>query len=324
MAFTTDFSGDYEDVLQRYSTTAMQQAEEAANRPFVQYTGPRVAGLTALEREGRRGAADVARSQLGYEDVQAAIDAMRGVSEYETGTYDANLLRDLDISPYMNMFTMGALDPTLRKIREEQTQTLQGLAGQAAGAGAFGGSRQGVVEAETLKGFGQQMGDVVAQAQAAAFDRAMGYGQSDVERMNQEQLIREQMRQDAANLQMAGASGTSQGVGQLRGISYQDMDVLRQLGAEQRAIEQQKLDAAYNEFMREQGFPTQQLATRLAPLGLGTDVATAAPTIQQPTQFESLLGTLGATGNVMNMFGTGYKAVTGNPFSTDFRNFFMG
>jgi hypothetical protein len=314
MAFTTDFSGDYEDVLQRYSTTAMQQAEQAASQPFVQYTGPRVAGLTALEKEGRGSAADIARSELGYSDVQAAIDAMRGVSQYEAGTYDANLLRDLDISPYINQFTMGALDPTLRKIREQQDITLQDVAGRAAGAGAFGGSRQGVVEAETLKGYGQQMGDVVAQAQAAAFDRAMGYGSADIERLNQEQLLQEQMRQDAANMQMAGASGTSQGVQQLRGISYQDADVLRQLGAEQRAIEQAKLDAAYNEFMREQGFPTQQLATRLAPLGLGTDVATAAPTIQQPTQFESLLGTVGAIGNVANMFGTGFEALTGRPF----------
>lgn len=316
MAFTTDFSGDYEDVLQRYSTTAMQQAEEAANQPFVKYTGPRVAGLTALEREGRRGAADIARSQLGYEDVQSAIDAMRGVSEYETGTYDANLLRDLDISPYMNMFTMGALDPTLRKIREEQTQTLQGLAGQAAGAGAFGGSRQGVVEAETLKGFGQQMGDVVAQAQAAAFDRAMGYGQSDIERMNQEQLIQEQMRQDAANLQMAGASGTSQGVAQLRGINYQDMDVLRKLGAEQRAIEQARLDAQYNEFLREQGFPSQQLSARLAPLGLGSQVATAAPTIDQPSYLQNLLGGIGYGANILS--GLGEAGLIGrdafNPF----------
>ena len=155
MAFTTDFSGDYEDVLQRYSTTAMQQAEQAANQPFVRYTGPRVAGLTALEKEGRRSAADIARSELGYSDVQSAIDAMRGVSQYEAGTYDANLLRDLDISQYINQFTMGALDPTLRKVREQQDITLQDVAGRAAGAGAFGGSRQGVVEAEILKGYGQ-------------------------------------------------------------------------------------------------------------------------------------------------------------------------
>jgi hypothetical protein len=322
MAFTTDFSGDYEDQLQRYSTTQMQRAEDVANRPFVGYTGPRVAGLTALEKEGRGSAADIARSELGYDDVQAAIDAMRGVSQYEAGTYDANLLRDLDIAPYINQFTMGALDPTLRKIREQQDITLQDVAGKAAGAGAFGGSRQGVVEAETLKGYGQQMGDVVAQAQAAAFDRAMGYGSADIERLNQEQLLQEQMRQEAAGMQMAGASGTSQGVQQLRGISYQDADVLRQLGAEQRAIEQAKLDAAYNEFMREQGFPAQQLATSLAPLGLGTDVATAAPTIQQPTRFESLLGTIGAVGTVGNMFGTGYDALTGRSFGSDLVNLF--
>lgn len=316
MAFTTDFSGDYEDQLQRYSTTQMQRAEDVANRPFVEYTGPRVAGLTALEKEGRRSAADIARSELGYSDVQAAIDAMRGVSQYEAGTYDANLLRDLDISPYINQFTMGALKPTLREVREQQDITLQDVAGRAAGAGAFGGSRQGVVEAETLKGYGQQMGDIIAQAQAAAFDRAMGYGSADIERLNQEQLLQEQMRQEAANMQMAGASGTSQGVQQLRGISYQDADVLRKLGAEQRAIEQAKLDAAYNKFARQQAFPSQQLATSLAPLGLGSEVAAAAPTIDEPSYLQNLLGGIGYGADILS--GLGEAGLVGrggfNPF----------
>ena len=53
MAFTTNFDeGDYEDVLQRYSTTALQQAEAAANRPFTPYGGERVAGLVQPRWQG--------------------------------------------------------------------------------------------------------------------------------------------------------------------------------------------------------------------------------------------------------------------------------
>jgi len=309
MAFTTDFSGDYEDVLQKYSTSALKQAEDVAGLGYSPYTGERVAGFSPTEEAGRARATELAQLGLGMPQAQEAADIMSTLGGYQAGTYDANLLSGADYSQYMSPYLQGALDPTLRAIREQQTQTLQDVGAGAARAGAFGGSRQGVLEAQTLGRFGQQMGDVIGQGYQQAFDRAMGYASADVDRLNQEQLIEEQMRQAAAGIQATGAQGLSQAANQLGQIGFADADVLRTLGAEERGLQQAQLESDYQEYLRSQPFPYQQLQARLSPVGYGAEVAGAAPTYQEPSQFQSLLGNLGAIGSTAYMFGKGFGAL---------------
>lgn len=292
MAFTTNFGGDYEDVLQKYSTTALQQAEDVANLGYQGYGGERVAGFSPTELAGRERAAELAQLGLGMPQVEQAADIAAQAAQFSYR--DPALVQE-----YMNPFLQGALDPTLRAIREQQTQTLQGLGSQAQAAGAFGGSRQGVVEAEALKGYGQQMGDVIGTGYAQAFDRATNL-------MGDEQAR-----------QLAGASALSQAANQLRSVGYADADVLRTLGAEERGLQQSQMEADYNEYLRSQAFPYQSLQARLSPLGYGAQVAGAAPTYQQPSQFQSLLGNLGAIGSTAYMVGKGFGALPDsfNPFS---------
>ncbi len=292
MAFTTNFGGDYEDVLQKYSTTALQQAEDVANLGYQQYGGERVAGFSPTELAGRERAAELAQLGLGMPQVQTAADVAQRAAEF---TY-ADPSR---VQQYMNPFLEAALDPTLRAIREQQTQTMQGLGSQAQAAGAFGGSRQGVLEAQTLGRFGQQMGDVIGTGYAQAFDRATN------------------LMGDEQSRQLAGASALSQAANQLRSVGYADADVLRTLGAEERGLKQSQLESDYNEYLRSQAFPYQSLQARLSPLGYGAQVAGAAPTIQQPSQFQSLLGNLGAIGSTAYMVGKGFGALPDsfNPFS---------
>jgi hypothetical protein len=284
MAFTTNFGGDYEDVLQKYSTTALQQAEDVANLGYQQYGGERVAGFSPTELAGRERAAELAQLGLGMPQVQTAADVAQRAAEF---TY-ADPSR---VQQYMNPFLEAALDPTLRAIREQQTQTMQGLGSQAQAAGAFGGSRQGVLEAQTLGRFGQQMGDVIGTGYAQAFDRATN------------------LMGDEQSRQLAGASALSQAANQLRQVGYADADVLRTLGAEERGLMQSQLESDYQDYLRSQAFPYQSLQARLSPLGYGAQVAGAAPTIQQPSQFQSLLGNLGSIGSTAYMMGKGFGAL---------------
>lgn len=286
MAFTTNFGGDYEDVLQRYSTTALQQAEDVANLGYTPYTGERIAGFSPTEMAGRSRAMELAELGLGMPQVEQAADVAARAAEF---TY-ADPSR---VQQYMNPYLQAALDPTLRAIREQQTQTMQGLGSQAQAAGAFGGSRQGVLEAQTLGRFGEQMGDVIGTGYAQAFDRAT------------------RLMGDEQARQLEGASALSQAANQLRQLGYADADVLRTLGAEERGLQQSQMDADYQQYLRSQAFPYEQLQARLSPLGYGSQVAGAAPTYQQPSQFQSLLGNLGAIGSTAMMVGKGYNALTG-------------
>ena len=232
MAFTTNFSGDYEDVLQRYSTSALQQAEDVASLGYTPYEGERVAGFSPTELAGRERAAELAQMGLGMPQVQQAVDVASEAAQFTYADPAA-------VQARMNPFLQAALDPTLRAIREQQTQTLQGLGSQAQAAGAFGGSRQGIVEAEALKGFGQQMGDVIGTGYAQAFDRA-------TQLMGDEQARR-----------LAGAQALSQGANQLRSVGFADADVLRTLGAEERGLQQSQMEADYADYLRSQAFPYQ-------------------------------------------------------------------
>lgn len=284
MAFTTDFSGDYEDVLQRFSTSALQQAEDVANLGYTPYTGERVAGFSPTELAGRERAAELAQMGLGMPQVQQAVDVASQAAQFTYADPAA-------VQARMNPFLQAALDPTLRALREQQDITLQDVGAGASRAGAFGGSRQGVLEAETLKGFGQQMGDVIGTGYAQAFDRAT------------------QLMSDEQARRLAGAQALSQGANQLRSVGFADADVLRTLGAEERGLRQSQMEADYKDYLRSQAFPYQSLQARLSPLGYGAQVAGAAPTFQQPSQFQSLLGNLGSIGQTAYMFGKGFDAL---------------
>lgn len=319
MAFTTDFSGgDYEDKLQRYSTTAMQRAEDIANRPFVRYEGERVAGFTAPELEGRQAAMELARQGIGSPQVQQAADVMSQAAQYQAGPYAAQTAAGTSIAPYMSEYYMGAVQPALEELRRQQTLSLQGVGDAAARAGSFGGSRHGVTEAEAMRGYGQQMSDLISGAQARAYETAAGLREQDIGRLNQEQQIQEAMRLSGLQAQMAGATGLSQVANQMRDMGYSDADIMRQLGQEERALEQARLDVPYQEFQREQAFPFQALQAQLAPLGLGAQVATAAPTIDEPSYLQNILGGVGYAANVAG--GLGKAGISASDIGGFFKN----
>lgn len=304
MAFTTDFSGgDYEDRLQAYSTTALKQAEDIANRQFTPYTGERVAGFDPLEAEGREAALALARQGIGMPEVQQAADVAAQAAGYQAGTYDPALMVGSDLDPYMSQYMSQAIDPALRQLREQQAITMQGVSDAAARAGAFGGSRQGVLEAETLKGFGQQQADIINQAQQRAYEQAIAQRTGDINRLNEAQRTQEAMRLGGLQAQLEGATALSQVANQLRGLGYSDAEVMRSLGQEGRALEQARLEVPFQEFMREQAFPSQQLSARLAPLGYGAQVASAAPTVDEPSFLQKTLGGVGYLANLAGGLG---------------------
>lgn len=127
----------------------------------------------------------------------------------------------------MSAYQTGVIDPALARMQRERQQ--QEVADQAsiAQAGAFGNERRGVFEGERAAAYD------VAQNELIANLTAQGYSQAQAATMAQ-----------LAN-QQAGA-------GALAGI-----------GGQQTALQQQGLDTAYQEFLRGQNLPYQQLGALL-------------------------------------------------------------
>lgn len=303
MAFTTDFSGSYEDDLQRYGETTLKRAEDVANIQYTPYEGERILGYSPEEQEARSKMKALSESGLGYDQVGQASDIMSELGRYEAGVYDPSLISGADIMGYMNPFIRGAIDPTLRALEEAKTAELQTMGAQASAAGAFGGSRHGIAEGVTRKGYGQTAGDILATGFAKGYDKAVSLAQSDIDRINQGQVISEGMRQDAAKIRSGAASGLSQVANQMREMGYTDAEIAMTLEKEDRALRQMQEEEKYQEFLREQAFPYQQLQVALSPLTGGAAVATAAPTIDEPSYLQNLLGGAGYTSEILKNIG---------------------
>lgn len=87
-----------------------------------------------------------------------------------------------DISQYTNPYQSEVIDTTLDALdRQRQIQQQQNAAG-ATQAGAFGGSRHGVVEAETNRAYADQAAQTAAMLNAQGFDTAAGLQQADADR----------------------------------------------------------------------------------------------------------------------------------------------
>jgi hypothetical protein len=247
---------------------------------------------------------------------------------------------------YMSPFFQQALEPQLRSAVSDarRAQITQDLG--AARQGTYGGSRQLLASLEREKNLGQQMGDIRARGLQSAFESAqqqferdraaqMGAGRENLQSLlqtqqlgtqsglqaalaNQQQALEaqrlgEQSRQFGASQGLAGLQAAGQ-MGQTLGNlgQYQQQANLQRLQAqsaaatEQRGFQQQLLDQAYADFLRQRDYPMEVLGQysnllRGIPIGLNTTQTTYAP---PPSMASQVLGTgLGALGMARTLGG---------------------
>jgi hypothetical protein len=222
---------------------------------------------------------------------------------------------------YMSPYLRNVLDTQKREaVRDaRQGQVVQDLG--AARQGTYGGSRQLLAGLERERNLGQQLGDIESRGMQSAFenaqqqferDRAAGMttGQQNLQAaLQQQQLgtqtglqaalanqqqgmeaqrLGEQSRQFGAQQGLAGLQAAGQ-MGQTLGNlgQYQQQADLQRLGAqgaaagEQRGLQQQYLDQAYADFLRQRDYSMERLGQfsnilRGLPVGLSTTNTTYA------------------------------------------------
>lgn len=156
----------------------------------------------AAERiaSGRVTGADVTSEALG----QIAPQARANIRDITPGSF-----LNQNIQQYMNPYTQAVTEQSLADLERSRQLQQQQTAAQATAARAFGGSRQGVAEAETNRAFGENAARLVAQQNAAAYQAAQQASESDLARQMQAQQLNQ--AQDLAttqqSLQLAGQFG---------------------------------------------------------------------------------------------------------------------
>jgi len=198
---------------------------------------------------------------------QSAIGNAMATSAQTTGAYDPQ-----SYQAFMNPFQQEVIDRYTQEMQRQFDITGQRRKADAISAGAFGGGREGVLEAEAQRGFQQQLGTGIAGLLSSGFQTAQQQAQQAFENQRKAQ-------QAQAGLTLAGGElGT--GIGQLFGTFGVQAPTtqanlaaqLSQLGVTETAAQQQAFQNQMAQFRQ----PYDQLTFQAGLLG------GAAPAFMSP------------------------------------------
>jgi len=195
------------------------QAAELAKDPIA-------GGIPAFQVAGPSGLEQTGFSQAGVTGVGAPVTAM-GIGSVLGSMQGPN------INQFLNPYQSYVTDEIARQGQMASNQ----LSASAIGAGAFGGAREGVQQAELQRATQANIGQSMAQG----FNTALGAAQ-------QQQGIQQ------AGGQLLGALG-----GQQQAMQQADIASLLQAGGVQRQLGQQALDAQRQTTLARQYEPYQRL-----------------------------------------------------------------
>jgi hypothetical protein len=162
----------------------------------------------------------------------------------------------------MNPYLQQALDPQLAEARRQSQITQTQNAGKLTGAGAYGGGRQAIMDAETQRNLATNLANITGQGYMNAYDKAM-------QQFNTEQ----QQAQQAQNL-----------------TNQYGLNVLGQqagLGQAQRGIEAEDVAAQKAQFEEERVNPYKMVQLQSSLLS-GLPLAAQTYNMSQPSWLQSL------------------------------------
>jgi hypothetical protein len=183
-------------------------------------------------------------------------------TQFTTGSFAAPGIAQQYMSPYLQ----ASLEPQIAEAqRQAEIQRVQ-TAGRLGRAGAYGGSRQAIMEAEGQRNLLRNLADITGTGYQRAFESAQNLFGQEAGRDLRAQQMAEQSKQFGAGYgldALRGELAARQAQGQLGRMGYETAaDVLQRQqvgGAQQRAIEQQGIGADIAQFQEERDYPYKQV-----------------------------------------------------------------
>ena len=235
-----------------YVTNALGQGAALAQAPYQAYQGPLTAGASNLQQQAFAGMSDI--TSAGYKPGQF----MGGF-----GSTQAN--------QYMNPYIQASLDPQLKELQRQSDIQRVADASRLTQAGAFGGSRQAIMESEGRRNLLDKQQELIGTGYKTAYDTGLG-------QFNKEREAEEASRQFGANFGLKS-------VGQLA-----------DLGATERGITSEGLAADRAQFQEERDFAYKMPQYQLGLLS-GLPIGSNTTSVDQDA-ISKLNTTIGGLGSV--------------------------
>lgn len=253
-----------------YVTDMLGKGQALSETPYQAYMGPLTAGASSLQNQAFQGIAGLA--------MPSTMGGYTPQSFTAPGT----------AQQYMNPYLQQSLDPQLAEIRRQADITRLGDAGRLTKAGAYGGSRQAVMESEGNRNLATQLARTTGEGYNTAYDKAAN-------QFNTEQ----------------GLGLNAQNLTNQYGLSA--LGKTAELGATQRGIESEGIAADMAQFNQERDFPYKQVQYQQSLLQ-GMPLATQSYTYQQPSTLSNVAGTAGGLGGLYNAVAPGISSLYKNLF----------
>jgi hypothetical protein len=221
-----------------------------------------VAGIDALMGQAGNVASNISSGAQGYfgnaanymANVSGSMANASQMANTSTAAYDPQSYQS-----YMDPYQQEVIDKYAQEMQRQFGISQQNRAAQAVGAGAFGGGREGVYQAEGLRSFQEQLGTGIAGL------LSKGYGQAQT--MAQQNFADQMKRlQGASGLELAGGElglGTGTAFGDLGSQFGSTMantaTTLGNIGVTGTQFQQDIYDKQYQNQMAQYLQPYQQL-----------------------------------------------------------------
>ena len=180
---------------------------------------------------------------LGQASLTAAQAAQQAAGA--TGQFDP-----ASTQAFMDPYQQNVIDEYTKEMQRQFDISRQGRSAQAIGAGAFGGGREGVLEAEAMTGFQRQLGQGLAGLMSSGYQQA--------QRAAQQAFENQQRRGQLAAQNLGNVGRLQTGIGQMfgqfapvaSGVAERDVSTLARIGATERGIGQAQRTADYQNLLR--------------------------------------------------------------------------
>lgn len=260
-----------------YVTNMLAQEQALANSGMPVYTGELAAGPSQLQNQYFANANQLASTGI-------------TPTQFTSGTFDANAANQ-----YMNPYLQASLNPQLQALQRSAQLGEQADLSKLTQAGAYGGTRQAVLQGQDAYNLLAQQSNLIGQGYNTAYNNAMNQFNTANSQSLQAQQNQEAANEAAANYGLASnqALGTA--------------------GTTQQAIKQAQDTASLNQFNQQVQYPQTLLADQAAMLG-NLPISTAATTPNTST-LATIAGDLSGLTSIYQALG-GSSGTTGNIGST--------
>lgn len=274
-----------------YFERLMGRVEEQSLQPYQGYEGQRLATSDQFADIGASrdlvrniAGSDIAGMSTAQQTAQENIGRARELGQYGPGQFSAyeygpaRQFTGQEVDQYMSPYIEKVLDVQKDRAVKDFERLRGSRNARAVQAGAFGGSRQGVEEAVAEQGLMDQLSNIDATGRQTAYEQAATqFGADRLAQFNQSkaqadeygrvQSDTEASRQFGAGQGIAALNAAGNAANQLVGLGTQDRaadiqnaQMLEGIGKAQQGEAQAGLDLAYQDYLRQQGYPQEQLA----------------------------------------------------------------